>query len=600
MSKLLLLPCLMMAFPLMARVNDKSTTLKLNQETSDRLIRHNEEQDFKIALQKNQYYTIIAEQKGIDLVLTLKDKNGKKIKKIDSPNGKFGPEQLVFSPDTTAIFSLALQPLADSTNAREGKYSIVVHSLPATLPKFTTQQLSEDFDILKNAFIETRVGLWYNSYAQFDSLCSIQKSKIKNGMNALEFYRIMAPVVTYTHEGHCTIRPSEQASNYIRQNYGYFPFLVKVLQGKVYILHDLDGLKTRGQMVTKINGVSADSIMQVFRDIEPTDGYNTTSYDHWIGSAFSKYYASFFPPAKTFDLELEQPGTHQKTVYKNVPAYSVKKFVRLSDSLTATLPGYNAQPASGFSLDSSTSTAILTVNSFSLDDYKDGRKGFKNFLASTFKTLKEQKVQHLIIDIRQNGGGEQGMEDHLLSYLISEPYIKYRYVEIPAFTFSFTRYSDRKNNPAALTRELEEEFYLTGDGRYRNRKGYYEGDSLKADSFKGDVSILISGYTFSGGSEFAALARNYTRAHFIGEETGGGYYGNTSGTFIRYTLPHTQLTGRIPLCKFVPEVKDNNIPFGHGIIPDYYIQPTIADYLDGRDVELEYARKMVQAQNKPG
>lgn len=127
-------------------------------------------------------------------------------------------------------------------------------------------------------------------------------------------------------------------------------------------------------------------------------------------------------------------------------------------------------------------------------------------------------------------------------------------------------------------------------------KGHYEGDSVGDNNFKGDISILISGLTFSGGSEFAALAKNHTTAKFIGEETGGGYYGNTSGSDVFYTLPNTRLTGRIPLCKFVVQVKDDSIPFGHGLVPDYHVQPTIGDYLKGRDVEMAYAKKMM-AQN---
>lgn len=599
MSKLLLLPLLLLTLPLRAQVNHQPQALKLNQPATDRVIRQNEEQAFNVALKKNQYYTLIAEQKGIDLVLVLKDNNGKILKELDSPNGRYGPEKMIFSPDTTATFLLGIKPLADTSNPAEGKYSIVVQSLPDQLPRFSAAQLKEDFDILKNGFIETRVGLWYNSFAQFDSLCAVQKKKIRNNMNALEFYRVMAPVVSYTKEGHCAIRPSDETNMYIRQNYGCFPFPVKILQGKVYILCDLEGLATKGRRITKINGFGIDTIMQVFRGVEPTDGYNTTSFDHWIGTAFSRYYASLFPPAQKFDLELEQAGTGQQTTCKNIPACSFKRFLKVYDSVTALIPNYRYKEGASFTMESSTRTGVLTVNSFSLDDYKDGRKGFQHFLARTFKLIKEQQLQHLIIDIRQNGGGEQGMEDHLLTYLTDKPYQKYKYVEIPAFTFAFTQYSDKKNNPADLSRELEEDFYQANDGRYLNKKGHYEGDSIKADNFKGDISILISGYTFSGGSEFAALAKNYTNARFIGEETGGGYYGNTSGSFIRYTLPHTQLTGRIPLCKFVLETKDNTTPFGHGVMPDYSIRPTIEDVLQGRDVEMEYAKKLAAQQTKP-
>ena len=161
------------------------------------------------------------------------------------------------------------------------------------------------------------------------------------------------------------------------------------------------------------------------------------------------------------------------------------------------------------------------------------------------------------------------MEDMLLSHLITENYHKYKYVEIPSFTYSFLKFTDYKGEQDTLKSELSEEFYQTSDGRYLNKKGFYEGCSPNSIHFDGTIYILISGLTFSGGSEFAALAKNYTNAIFIGEETGGGYYGNTSGSYLKFTLPNTQLKGRVPLCKFVVETQNNSIPFGRGIIPDY-------------------------------
>lgn len=60
------------------------------------------------------------------------------------------------------------------------------------------------------------------------------KSKIKNNMNALEFYKIVAPIVAFTKEGHCFIHTSDETNSFIGQHYNYFPFFVKVLEGKVY------------------------------------------------------------------------------------------------------------------------------------------------------------------------------------------------------------------------------------------------------------------------------------------------------------------------------------------------------------------------------
>jgi hypothetical protein len=506
----------------------------------------------------------------------------------------FGPEKIVFSPDSSDIYSLFIKPLVDTANSQQGKYAITITEFPKTLKKFNLQQLNQDFDILKNAFIETRVGLWYNTYNQYDSLCAIQKSKIKDQMTSLDFYRIVAPVVAYTKEGHSAISVSDEASSFIKQNYTYFPFVVKILEGKAYIIHDVGSLKTKGMMISKINGKSIDKILQSFYDLEPADGFNITSKYHWVENSFSKYYARLYPQVTFFDIELINPTTKKAIQYKNILPISFKAFQPLIKQVTDETPNYGYKENSTFSIDANNSIAFLTINSFSLDSYKERRKGFKAFLEKTFNTISEQKIKNLVIDIRKNEGGEQGMEDHLLSYLISKEYIKYKYVEIPSFTYSFLQYSDYKNKPKELNDDLKEDFYQSNDGRFLNMKGHYEGDSAKANSFKGNIYILISGLTFSGGSEFAALAKNYTNAKFIGEETGGGYYGNTSGTFIRYTLPNTQLTGRIPLCKFVPQEKENTIPFGHGIIPDYYVQPSIDDFLDGHDTEMEFVKKMIE------
>jgi len=89
-----------------------------------------------------------------------------------------------------------------------------------------------------------------------------------------------------------------------------------------------------------------------------------------------------------------------------------------------------------------------------------------------------------------------------------------------------------------------------------------------------------------------------TGAVFIGEETGGGYYGNTSGRFLNFTLPETWTTGCIPLIKYSLVTSINTIPFGRGLIPDHIIHPDIADYLNHRDPELEYVKSLILVQPK--
>jgi len=570
--------------------------LKTNRAVNDLGIKIGEKQTFSIDLKKDVYYTIITQQQGIDLVVSLFDNSGKLIQEVDSPNGMFGPEKILYSPDSSGQFIISIKPLEEKSNAQQGRYSVALNEIPGMLKKLSSEQMLQDFELLQNAYYETRIGLWYNSRTQFDSVCNIQKGKIRDRMSALDFYRIIAPVVAYTKEGHSNIKVSDEVSAYLKQEGTYFPFCVKILNGKVYLLNDIENFKTKGYIVSRINGESINDILGKFLSIEPADGYNITSKYRWIEAAFSKYYTRYFAPAKSFKLVLIDPKDNNEVVYSNIPACNFKEFGKISAEVANTIPNYGYKEAATFSIDLDAGVAVLTVNSFSLDSYKNRREGFRNFLVETFKAISGAKIKNLIIDIRKNEGGEQGMEDHLLSYLINRDYEKYKYVEIPAFTYSFLEYTDYKNEADILKKELTEDFYRANDGRFLNRDGHYEGESPNSNNFQGNIYILINGLTFSGGSEFAALAKNYTSAKFIGEETGGGYYGNSSGTFLKLTLPNSGITARVPLCKFVVSAKETGIPFGHGIMPDYFVQPSIDEYLKGFDSEMEYAKNLIGKQ----
>jgi hypothetical protein len=572
----------------------KKQTIKLNQLIDNLEIKRGEEHFFKIKLTADTYYGLNVQQQGIDLVVSIINKEGKLMAEVDSPNGKNGPEKILFSPDKTDEFEVGIKPLDEKSNSESGKYTIRLQKVPNTLEKIPVKNLLSDFDLLQNAYYETRVGLWYNSRTQFDSICNLQKSKIKAPMNALEFYRILAPVVSFTKEGHCNIKISDETTAFLKQKGTYLPFGIKVLDKKVYVINDYKDFKLKGLVLSKINGEAIENIMAKMLEIEPADGFNMTSKYRWIEGAFSKYYARYFPASKFITLELLNPDNNTKIVYENIPSCTFKEFAKLYEEIKKQVPNYTFSKSSDFSIDPITSTAVITVNTFSLGSYTDKRKGFQLFLEKAFDSISSQKIKHLIIDIRKNEGGEQGMEDHFLSYLTNEEYKKYKYVEIPGFTYSFLEHTNYEGQKEILIEELKEDFYLSTDGRYLNKEGHYTGEKPNVKNFKGDLYILISGLTFSGGSEFAALAKNYTHAKFIGEETGGGYYGNSSGSFLSFTLPNSAVTGRIPLCKFVIEPKADTIPFGRGVFPDYEVQPTIKEYLTGYDSEMEYVKTLIR------
>jgi transposase len=112
-------------------------------------------------------------------------------------------------------------------------------------------------------------------------------------------------------------------------------------------------------------------------------------------------------------------------------------------------------------------------------------------------------------------------------------------------------------------------------------------------TFSGKV-FLINGKSFSTTSEFLSHAHARKRATFIGEESGGGYYGNTSGPGSILRLPHTKLQAYVPLMTYYMAVQGYKAA-SHGVVPDHPVKYTIEELLEGMDKEravaLDLARK---------
>ncbi len=113
----------------------------------------------------------------------------------------------------------------------------------------------------------------------------------------------------------------------------------------------------------------------------------------------------------------------------------------------------------------------------------------------------------------------------------------------------------------------------------------------QTNNFKGKIFVLANGRSFSASAEFSAIVKTNKRGKFIGEECGGGYYGNTSGDEAFVTLPNSKITVRVPMVKYSSAVKERNNK-GWGIEPDYPVYLTIGDLIQKRDGQLEEAIRM--------
>jgi C-terminal processing protease CtpA/Prc len=110
------------------------------------------------------------------------------------------------------------------------------------------------------------------------------------------------------------------------------------------------------------------------------------------------------------------------------------------------------------------------------------------------------------------------------------------------------------------------------------------------------VYILTGGNSFSATTLFANALKGQPNVKIIGEETGGGAYGNTAWFIPDATLPNTQIRFRLP--RFHMVMNKNFPKNGRGIMPDIEVKPSVDAIKKGYDVKLEYVKKLIHESNR--
>lgn len=449
----------------------------------------------------------------------------------------------------------------------------------------TPVKLEEDFAIFRQALQEAHPGLYrYNTKVHIDSLFAKTEKLLDNEMTQQDFYRVLLPLVSQVKCGHTKLHPDNNWSdNYF---YGYdkvFPFKLFFQDDKAYITDSYDNVAhdVMGHEVISINNKPMNEIITNMLPAFFSDGNNTTFKYIEMSRFFSAYYANIIEAPDSFSVICRKGSSIAELKVPAIPRTTIDLYEKQQASReTAKAPYYLDFP--------SEKVALLTISSFWMDSKETG---YKKFLKESFAAINDKGIQHLIIDLRNNEGGKDARGALLLSHLVDK---KFRYYDRLEAT------TDKKYSFSKLARLPS--FYgilrilisKTDSGTYlwkHNRN--LKMQKPRNDPYMGKVYVLINGASFSVTSEFAAVSHYLKRATFIGEETGGGYYGNNSGTFVIVTLPNSRLNLGIPMLAYYTAVRGYQ-PKDHGIIPDYPVVPTIHHVLGGEDVVLNFTLELIK------
>lgn len=444
---------------------------------------------------------------------------------------------------------------------------------PIAEREFTPQQLRNDFAIVCQSLKEIHPSMY--SFITEDSVNRLTQAistELSHHMTELEFQVVLRKFIRHIRCGHTTARPS--AEWYLEQamDSKLLPFDVIVLDHQLFIkeAYDQEIVLTPGTEILTIDHRPSHEIIHEMWSIQEVDGFSITLEDKKIERLFKTYHLFLFGRSDEYEVEYANEKNEKQCII-------VKGGVQKPKASLPTVwdeAGITTEGAKFYVHEEMDDLAVLDINNFA-------SRGYRKFYKTVFKEINRQEINHLVIDLRGNGGGYFPNGYRLLRYLLKDTY--------------YMKFSRPKNKlerhdylsmgwGSRLTRRL---FGLMPDKDKANPDRNYQirYQPIKKNPYNGKLYVFIDGGSFSMGSLVASRLNRDTDAIIFGEETGGGEYGSNAILMYNLVLPETKIRIFIPYY-FLNHDIAVEMP-GRGVIPNIELKYTLNDKLQQKDKEME-------------
>lgn len=465
--------------------------------------------------------------------------------------------------------------------------------------KYSPEQLQKDYSIYQTMLEETHPGLyWYSSKDSMDEYFRYGARQLTDSMTEPQFKNVLTYVTAKINCGHTSVRPSKSYSKYLDTvRTKIFPLSMKLWEDTVVVTASLlrrDSIFKRGTIIKKINGMPVNEIIDTLFEYISTDGHNRTHKFQSLSNRgyFGTLYTSLFGLSEKYTVAYVDSSGQTRSatlpVYNPVTDTFNRRAIRSITSLPQPSRKERKQQQVAsvrqLRIDSVVHTAFMNLNSFG--------RGYhlKSFFRNSFRALRKNRIRHLIIDVRSNGGGSVTNSTFISRFLADH-----------RFKIADSLYATRKRS--TYGRYIQNAFFnrlfltfLTKrrkDGYFHF--GYFERHYFKLkkyNHFDGKVYVLTGGNSFSATTLFVSSIIKQDNVIVVGEETGGGAYGNTAWLIPDVTLPETGIRFRLPLFRLVI---DKNYPkTGKGVQPEVEAKPTVDAIRRGADFKLDKAMELIR------
>lgn len=382
--------------------------------------------------------------------------------------------------------------------------------------KFTPSQLNQDLQSLKDFIEATHPDISHSaSPEQLDQTYTEISANLSKPMTAIEFWLQAAKLNPQFNDAHWSVNLPETHSNIqqlIEKTAGVFPLEVHVQpDGGLIVLALAGGAETpwRGATIETINGEIAPLLSRQLLALRHGD--TPLNRANLLGPAFQLYYASMFGTPSEFTLQLKQ--NDKITLVKLPASKQVAVIGKTSEKFTDNFNYRALKP----------NTAYLKLGSFSWPNEQE----IGDFTRQTFRQIQQSGATTLIIDVRENRGGNDSVWiDHVLPYIADTPFRVGSWSKKKVIA---SRVSDAEPTGTVIDSEF---------------KTWYRPQLSNPLRFTGKVVVLTGRRTYSSAVQFSNVMQDFGFATLAGES--GYVRARSTGGIQFFTLPNTKLNIIVP------------------------------------------------------
>jgi hypothetical protein len=410
--------------------------------------------------------------------------------------------------------------------------------------KIDSQDLRSDLLFLYTTLQEQHPQLYaFTPKESFDRRFGKINESLKEPLTMEEFYFQTTRLTDAVKCSHTGAKLPSTYRDLIRSHGRHFPLKLFFKNGRAFYVsgasegsHSL----TPGDEVIGIDGKRMSEIIEDIFCYIPAEGCNETTKYNEINKRFNSLFY-FVNDSDEFRVDYLHGDSSESITVSSVGPAELEKhpFAPENESEVIFKPIEHA------------SAGLLKISSFAIPDMDL----YFDLLDRIFRGLEENKVENLVIDLRDNAGGHPIFAAQLFSYLTDKEFV-----------------------------------YFKRNQEVKDFEPLYNAMQPNEVNYKGNIYVLVNGGCLSTTGHLISLIKSNTEALFVGEQPGSTFRCNDFSTQV--TLPNSGIEINVPRTTFETSVTGFELCRPFPI--DYKINTEVSDLINHKDIYIEMVQSILE------